>query len=470
MTGRVNTLNKKNNYIQNYVLMGLEIICIVISYFVAHRFRYKGYEPIRQIDVILCLALIVFSMVISLVLEWNKFIYKRGYIDEFLAVIKYEACLMIGLALVVFLVRLGNDFSRIVFGTFAVTDALLTYIVHIIYKKWLWDVYRKSVGSDKIVVITRSKYVKDIVAGVHEEGEWSSQIIGLILVDDTDAEALEGIPVVGNNDNIESVLSQITMDIAFLYVPGMEEEEKNRIIDIIETMGVTCYYGLGHKMQVQNVGIYAGYTVVAYEQRYIDYKRQVIKRLFDILGAIVGLIITGVLFPFIALAIKIDSPGPVIFSQTRIGRNGRRFNMYKFRSMYIDAEERKKELMAQNEVSGLMFKMEDDPRITKVGKFIRKTSIDELPQFINVFKGDMSLVGTRPPTVDEFKQYEGRHKRRLTMKPGITGMWQAYGRNSVQDFEDVVKMDLEYIDHWSLGLDLKILIKTVITVFTVGGK
>ena len=149
----------------------------------------------------------------------------------------------------------------------------------------------------------------------------SSQIIGLILVDDTEADTLEGIPVVGNKDNIESVLSQITMDIAFLYVPGMEEEEKNRIIDIIETMGVTCYYGLGHKMQVQNVGIYAGYTVVAYEQRYIDYKRQVIKRLFDILGAIVGLIITGVLFPFIALAIKIDSPGPVIFSQTRIGRN-----------------------------------------------------------------------------------------------------------------------------------------------------
>ena len=235
----MNTLNKKNNYIQNYVLMGLEIICIVISYYVAHRFRYKGYEPIRQIDLILCLALIVFSMVISLVLEWNRFIYKRGYIDEFLAVIKYEACLMIGLALVVFLMRLGNDFSRLVFGTFAVTDALLTYIVHIIYKKWLWDVYRKSVGSDKIVVITRSKYVKDIVAGVHEEGEWSSQIIGLILVDDTDAETMEEIPVVGNKDNIESVLSQLTMDIAFLYVPGMEEEEKNKIIDIIETMGVT---------------------------------------------------------------------------------------------------------------------------------------------------------------------------------------------------------------------------------------
>ena len=163
----MNTLNKKNNYIQNYILLAFEIICIIISYYIAHRTRYKGYEPIRQIDVILCLALIVFSMIISLVLEWNKFIYKRGYIDEFLAVIKYEGCMAIGLALVVFLMRLGNDFSRLVFGVFVITDALLTYIVHIIYKKWLWDVYRKSVGSDKIVVITRSKYVKDIVSGVH---------------------------------------------------------------------------------------------------------------------------------------------------------------------------------------------------------------------------------------------------------------------------------------------------------------
>ena len=138
--------------------------------------------------------------------------------------------------------------------------------------------------------------------------------------------------------------------------------------------------------------------------------------------------------------------------------------------MYQDAEERKKELLAQNEMSGLMFKMKDDPRITKVGKFIRKTSIDELPQFINVFLGDMSLVGTRPPTVNEFKLYEGHHKRRLSMNPGITGMSEAYGRKTVTDFEDIVKMDLDYIDNWSIGLDIKILFKTVASVFTTGGQ
>ena len=167
--------------------------------------------------------------------------------------------------------------------------------------------------------------------------------------------------------------------------------------------------------------------------------------------------------------IKLESPGPIFFAQKRVGRNGRIFKMYKFRSMYADAEERKKELMAQNEMNGLMFKMEDDPRVTKVGKFIRRTSIDELPQFFDVLRGDMSLVGTRPPTVDEFRQYEGYHKRRLSMKPGMTGMWQVSGRSDIEDFEEVVKLDLEYIDNWSIGLDFKILFKTIAVVFHHGG-
>ena len=144
----------------------------------------------------------------------------------------------------------------------------------------------------------------------------------------------------------------------------------------------------------------------------------------DIVGAIVGLLITGIVTVFLAPALLIESPGPLFFSQVRVGKNGRRFKIYKFRSMYMDAEERKKELMSQNEMEGLMFKMENDPRVTKVGKFIRKTSIDELPQFWNILKGEMSLVGTRPPTEDEFLQYEGYHRRRLNMTPGLTGLWQ----------------------------------------------
>lgn len=189
----------------------------------------------------------------------------------------------------------------------------------------------------------------------------------------------------------------------------------------------------------------------------------------DIAGALVGLLITGVVGIFLAPVLLLESPGSLIFCQNRVGVNGRIFKFYKFRSMYVDAEERKKELMAQNEVQGLMFKMEHDPRITKVGAFIRKTSIDELPQFWNVLKGDMSLVGTRPPTVDEYEQYTGYQKRRISFRPGITGLWQISGRSDIKDFDEVVKLDLEYIDNWSLLLDLKIICKTILVVFKGSG-
>jgi exopolysaccharide biosynthesis polyprenyl glycosylphosphotransferase len=190
----------------------------------------------------------------------------------------------------------------------------------------------------------------------------------------------------------------------------------------------------------------------------------------DIIGSLVGIALTLVVGIFLVPAIRLESKGPAIFKQKRVGRNGRYFYMYKFRSMYCDAEQKKAELSDQNEMDGLMFKLENDPRVTKVGRFIRRTSLDEFPQFFNVLKGDMSLVGTRPPTLDEFAQYKSYHKRRLSAKPGITGLWQVSGRNDIRNFEDVVRLDLEYIDNWSIGLDIKILLKTVGAVFTHTGK
>ena len=167
-----------------------------------------------------------------------------------------------------------------------------------------------------------------------------------------------------------------------------------------------------------------------------------------------------------AILIRLDSKGPVIFKQERVGQNGRHFYMYKFRSMCIDAEKKKEALMEHNEMnSQFMFKMQDDPRITRIGRFIRKTSIDELPQFFNVLRGDMSLVGTRPPTLDEVELYERVHWRRMSIKPGITGMWQVSGRSSITDFDEIVELDTQYIDRWNVLLDIQILLKTVLQVF-----
>ena len=185
------------------------------------------------------------------------------------------------------------------------------------------------------------------------------------------------------------------------------------------------------------------------------------------------MLLTGIIFIFVAPIIYIKSPGPIFFKQVRIGKNGKKFNIYKFRSMYMDAEERKKELMAQNDIKdGMMFKMDNDPRIIKgIGNFIRDYSLDEFPQFWNVLKGDMSLVGTRPPTVDEWEKYEMHHRSRLAFKPGLTGMLQVSGRSNITDFEEVVRLDTEYIKKWSPGLDIKILFKTVAVVLgKVGSK
>ena len=202
-----------------------------------------------------------------------------------------------------------------------------------------------------------------------------------------------------------------------------------------------------------------------------------LKRLMDICGGIVGCIATGIICLFVGPAIYIASPGPIFFSQERVGKNGKKFKMYKFRSMYMDAEARKAELMKENKLGdGKMFKMDFDSRVignkvlpdgshkTGVGDFIRRTSLDEFPQFFNVLKGDMSIVGTRPPLISETNLYEPRHKARLAIKPGITGMWQVSGRSDITDFEEVVRLDKEYIENWDIGLDIKILLKTVMVV------
>ena len=232
-------------------------------------------------------------------------------------------------------------------------------------------------------------------------------------------------------------------------------------------MGVTVHIYMEeayHSLPNRSISNVFGYNVLTTTISPISFRQSLLKRMIDILGGLVGCVLTAIITVIIGPIIFIKSPGPIFFSQIRVGKRGRQFKIYKFRSMYMDAEERKKELMAQNQMDGLMFKMKDDPRITKVGKFIRKTSIDEFPQFFNVLKGDMSLVGTRPPTLDEFMQYEEHHKRRLSLKPGITGMWQVSGRSEIQNFEDVVKLDLEYIDNWSIWLDIKILLQTVLVV------
>ncbi|MBW4521435.1 MAG: sugar transferase [Scytolyngbya sp. HA4215-MV1] len=191
------------------------------------------------------------------------------------------------------------------------------------------------------------------------------------------------------------------------------------------------------------------------------------KRLIDILGALVGLVITALVAIPVAIAILFDDPGPILYSQIRCGVNGHPFRIWKFRSMIMDADKLKH--LVNNEAKGNIFKSKNDPRITRIGRFLRRTSLDELPQFWNVLMGDMSLVGTRPPTVDEVIRYRKHHWKRLNVKPGMTGEWQVHGRSNVQDFEDIVKMDVDYQQKWSIGYDFQLIFKTILVVLKKQG-
>lgn len=301
-----------------------------------------------------------------------------------------------------------------------------------------------------------------------EKSNTGAEIIGYVSLEGEE----EGY--LGNIVQLEDIIHQHAIDQIYI----MERQYGDMIdvqpyINMCVEMGVTAriimnaYSGGTAQSYVSSVGTY---PVITYHTVSLNAGARAFKRAVDIVGALVGIILFSPFMLATAIAIRLDSKGPIIFRQERVGLNGRRFNMYKFRSMCVDAEEKKKELMKQNEMDNdFMFKIKNDPRITRVGKFIRKTSIDELPQFFNVLFGDMSLVGTRPPTVDEVEQYERRHWRRISIKPGITGMWQVSGRSTITDFEEIVELDTKYIDCWDIFIDFKIIIQTVLQLFTGKG-
>ena len=285
----------------------------------------------------------------------------------------------------------------------------------------------------------------------------------------TPEEAAEDERYIGHLGELEELIRKFQLDQVYIIQKhGDELVFTQQYVDLCIDMGVTVrlvvdfYKRRRANSYVSTVGTY---PIIAYHTISLNTYEKVLKRLLDILAGLFGVIISSPIMLITAIAIKLDSPGPVLFKQTRVGQNGRHFKIYKFRSMYIDAEARKKELMAQNELQGgVMFKMKNDPRITRVGKFIRKTSIDELPQFFNIVQGTMSLVGTRPPTLDEVEKYQRKQWRRISIKPGLTGMWQVSGRSNIKDFDEIVELDTEYIDNWTLWLDIKIILKTVLVL------
>ena len=331
-----------------------------------------------------------------------------------------------------------------------------------------------------LLIFTEEKNAAEIIGDILNDPMNAYNLRGIVLSNESNADAVLGVPVVAELGNAADFICREWVDEILLYYPD-NTKVPEKIVDECAEMGVTVHRVFDlknvdrNKQFIEEIG---NHTVLTTAYNYVAPYQALIKRIADIIGGIIGSVAAILIGIVIGPLIWISSPGPILFKQVRIGRNGKTFKILKFRSMYLDAEERKKDYLSENRIEdGMMFKLDFDPRIignrilpdgtrkTGIGEFIRKTSLDEFPQFFNVLTGDMSLVGTRPPTVDEWEKYQYHHRARLAIKPGITGLWQVSGRSEITDFEEVVRLDTEYICNFRLSLDIRILVKTIIVLF-----
>lgn len=461
----------------------IDLICLQMSFWLAYMLRHGEIIPyttsIYSSEAIL---LFVCQLVVIFFAQTYIDVLRRGYYREFVNTVASIAMIFLLTLTVLFVVKETGTYSRITLGTTSIIYVFGSYISRVLYKKRL----KKAVKKEKkhsLIVVTEEEIAKGVLKRMTEDAFQQYFIKAVALIEDQASMRIEGYPVLnGEEELIDFACREWVDEVMFVLAAGNKVPDK--VMDAVTAMGITTHVSIlgdrvvGGKQYVEKIG---GYTVLTTSMNIVTDVNVFYKRVTDIIGGIIGCIVTLVLILIVGPMIYIKSPGPIIFSQVRIGKNGKKFKMYKFRSMYLDAEERKKELMDQNKINGLMFKMDCDPRIIGSGKlkkngkpkgignFIRETSIDEFPQFFNVLKGDMSLVGTRPPTVDEWEQYKPHHRARMSIKPGITGLWQISGRSDITEFEEVVKLDREYINNWNIGLDIKILLKTVLVVFRKAG-
>lgn len=464
----------------------LDMICLQLAYILAYAISGYGFNPYgiiiyRNMAVFLELA----DLIVIFAYGTMKSVLKRGYYRDFVVTVKHSIMIGALAILYLFLLQQGQAFSRLTLILTVVIYLVLTYVVRELWKKLL----RKQMadgGERKLLIITSEDVAEQVVSNMQENNYARYSIAGVVVIDaDWTGRTINGIPVVANEENAAMYVCQEWIDEVLIVISEVLPYPSELIEKLTET-GVTVHLNLakitnvtGKKQFVEKVG---NYIVLTTSINYAFTKQLMLKRLMDIAGGLVGCILTGIICIFVGPAIYIASPGPIFFAQERVGKNGKKFKMYKFRSMYMDAEERKAELMKDNKLGdGKMFKLDFDPRVignkilpdgthkTGIGDFIRRTSLDEFPQFFNVLKGDMSIIGTRPPLISETSLYELHHRARLAIKPGITGMWQVSGRSDITDFEEVVRLDKEYIENWNIGMDIKILFKTVLVVFKKDG-
>ena len=452
--------------IVNILMLVDGLICIAGGYL-----AYSISIEFRDGDLIMAWNAVL-GMILFLIFANNYFMGKFGFYSEkrFPSNLEMSKNLFIVVFLDFALLSAGafligiRPFSRVFVISYALVALLSFILTRVLLNYYLDNRARTAFNSRQILLVGNCERVKAVAEALENQPSWGHQVAGYLQVIG-DSKPLDiGVPVLGSLTDFHHVLFEREIDEVIFALPKGSPVALEQYLSKCEKIGiqvriVPATFDLVHPtLKLENIqsiptlSYYNGLTAAASGLLY--------KRILDLSAGFFGFLAFLLLYPIVGLAIKLESPGPVLFKQPRVGRNGRIFNLYKFRSMVADAESRKAVLLKESEMNGPMFKMKNDPRITRVGRFLRKTSLDEFPQFINVLKGEMSLVGTRPPTPGEVKLYSDWHRRRICTKPGITGLWQVSGRNEIDDFREVVKLDLQYIDHWRFLNDIMILWKT----------
>ena len=497
-----------------------DVITLQIAYMLAWGIRSGNFFPYSTLSYRNYAIVLAFvDILMAAMFNTMHNVVKRGYYQEIVQTLKQVILVFLSMSLYMFSIQSGEVYSRIALYLTAIFHLILSYLGRLAWKKLLrrWG---KTTSKTTMILVADEHKVAEIVGKASRLDGFNYS--GLVLTNrDAVGEEISGIKVVANLSDAADYICREWVDEVFVYPNQLSEVEAHEapdkdntisffddsyevfskreysiepktimvegklavLIDQCRQMSIPVHIRLAipsisGKSFIEKIG---GYDVLTTTSNYASSLQMAMKRGLDILGGIVGSVIALLIMMIVGPMIKKESPGPILFKQVRIGQNGKKFKIYKLRSMYMDAEERKKELLKENRVSdGMMFKMDFDPRIignkivdgkeqTGIGEFIRSNSLDEFPQFFNVLLGQMSLVGTRPPTVDEWEKYKYHHRARLAIKPGITGMWQVNGRSKITDFEEVVRLDTEYINHWSMSLDFRILLKTVKTVLNKDG-
>ena len=423
------------------------------------------------------LMLLLIDLAVLIAFDDLQFVVTRGYLVEIFTTLRHEAVFAAFSILAVMIRTEHVDYPKPIFLLFGVLYFVFSYSTRIFWKHFLRTHPIRSETKRPILIVTQSAHVAEILERMERYSFLRYQLVGLVLSDrDAEGERFGDVPVVANVSNAADFLCRKWVDDVFFFRSGSDKPTQE-LLEQCRQMALTIHVYVaiqGVDERKQTINHLAGYEVLTANINMMDPKHALLKRGFDIVvslfGSLLTLVLMAVLGPFIVAA----SPGPILFRQERIGENGHKFTMYKLRSMHMDAEARKKALAEQStHADGMMFKMDFDPRVIGnrilpdgrqkkgIGAFIRATSLDEFPQFFNVLKGDMSIVGTRPPTLDEWEKYQYRHRARMSVKPGMTGLWQISPDKDTMSFEDVVRLDTEYISNWGLGLDLRIVFATI---------